>query len=684
MNILSLCDGISCGQVALGKANIKVDKYFSSEIESNAISITQYNYPDTIQIGDIFDVNGYILPKIDLLMSGIPCFTAGTMVMTKDGVKEIENINVGDYVLTHTGMYKKVLATMNKKVNSIVKLRTENCGIIECTENHPFYVKEMIRKYNSKERHNERILSDDFSWVAPIDFITDGGNYNTIKKQIYVTSVSDNIKEFPKYNGIDLKINKYKIKHFNNLNLNDKYLWYIFGRWVGDGWFKYKYTNGKKKLSGIIICCGHHEEEELEKYLINANLKFCKVKEKTVFKFSIYNVELARYLMNFGQGSRNKYLFKDVYFLPDELAISFLNGYIDADGHIGEVQTSISSISKKLIYGVKYMINKYLHKACSVRVDKNNHFAIEGRQVNINDLYILTFPNKIKKQAHSIVENNYIYSPYKNIEKIDGNHIVYNLSVEDDESYTANGLVVHNCTFWSGSKNHTAKSKRETVPEGIGWSLFEEFDRIRKETKPTYFLLENNYKISDEIRDEISKRLGVEPILIDSALLSTQTRKRYYWTNIPNISIPEDKGILFKDIAVYDNSLYVTDDRIKQTIKHSKTGKYVKWDLSGKGYYSQQDRAYFGEGKAPTVPRCRTETKINLYINDNTYKKTCPIECERLQTLPDNYTKFGRLEDGTIKELSKTKRFEAIGNGWTVDVIAYILSYVKKEENKNE
>lgn len=240
------------------------------------------------------------------------------------------------------------------------------------------------------------------------------------------------------------------------------------------------------------------------------------------------------------------------------------------------------------------------------------------------------------------------------------------------------------CFFWSGSKNYTAKHKRETTPEGIGWSLFEEFDRIRKETKPTYFLLENNYKISDEIRDEISKRLGVEPILIDSALLSAQTRKRYYWTNIPNISIPEDKGILFKDIAVYDNSLYVTDDRIKQTIKHSKTGKYVKWDLSGKGYYSQQDRAYFGEGKAPTVPRCRTETKINLYINDNTYKKTCPIECERLQTLPDNYTKFGRLEDGTIKELSKTKRFEAIGNGWTVDVIAYILSYVKKEENKNE
>lgn len=235
------------------------------------------------------------------------------------------------------------------------------------------------------------------------------------------------------------------------------------------------------------------------------------------------------------------------------------------------------------------------------------------------------------------------------------------------------------CTFWSKAKNHTAKSKRETTPDGVGWSLFEEFDRIKNETKPTYFLLENNYKIADEIRDEISNRLGVQPLLIDSSLVSAQTRKRYYWTNIPNVTMPEDKGILFKDVAVYDPHLYKQDDRILKTLKVSKTGNYVKWDLSGKGYYSQQDRAYYGHAKAPTVPRCRTETKINLYINANTYKKTCPLECERLQTLPDDYTKYGLLEDFSVVEIPKTRRFEAIGNCWTVDVIAHILSFIPKE-----
>lgn len=87
----------------------------------------------------------------------------------------------------------------------------------------------------------------------------------------------------------------------------------------------------------------------------------------------------------------------------------------------------------------------------------------------------------------------------------------------------------------------------------------------------------------------------------------------------------------------------------------------------GRGHYSQQDRMYFLNKKAPTIPRCRTETKFNVYLGGETYKKTCPVEIERLQTLPDNYT----------EGVPKTRRYEALGNGWTVDVIAHILSYAK-------
>ena len=202
--------------------------------------------------------------------------------------------------------------------------------------------------------------------------------------------------------------------------------------------------------------------------------------------------------------------------------------------------------------------------------------------------------------------------------------------------------------------------------------------RALKEAKPKYFLYENNYRISKNIIDNMSKELGVQPILINSGLVSAQNRKRLYWTNIPNIIQPIDKGILVKDIIIDDPSLLkVFDDRIRNTLIKCKN--YIKYDLGGKGHYSQQDRLYYLNGKAPTVPRCRTESKFNVWLGDETYKKTCPIEIERLQTLPDNYTQFGIDKNGNTYEVKKTNRFEAIGNGWTVDVITHIFKGLKGE-----
>lgn len=232
------------------------------------------------------------------------------------------------------------------------------------------------------------------------------------------------------------------------------------------------------------------------------------------------------------------------------------------------------------------------------------------------------------------------------------------------------------CTNFSQAKNHTAKNKKETdINQGIGWELFKQYVRALNEVKPKYFLYENNYRISQKIIDNISKELGVEPILINSGLVSAQNRKRLYWTNIPNITQPEDKGILIKDIIVHDESLIKHfDDRIRNTL--IKSTNYIKYDLGGKGHYSQQDRLYFLDGKAPTVPKSRTETKFNVYLGNETYKKTCPIEVERLQTLPDNYTEYG-TKDGELVKIPKTNRFEAVGNGWTVDVIVHILKNIK-------
>lgn len=100
------------------------------------------------------------------------------------------------------------------------------------------------------------------------------------------------------------------------------------------------------------------------------------------------------------------------------------------------------------------------------------------------------------------------------------------------------------CTRWSIARTFG----RETKPEGIGWELFENYLITKEKFKPDYFLYENNKSMSKEIRAQITRELGVEPILINSALVSAQSRQRLYWTNIPNVGKPEDRNILLADI----------------------------------------------------------------------------------------------------------------------------------------
>ncbi len=113
------------------------------------------------------------------------------------------------------------------------------------------------------------------------------------------------------------------------------------------------------------------------------------------------------------------------------------------------------------------------------------------------------------------------------------------------------------CTHWSIAQT----KNRETEPSGLGWELFENYVIGLRKYKPNYFLYENNKSMSPAIREQITKELGVEPILINSSLVSAQNRQRLYWTNIPGITQPENKGILLKDILesgiAYKEKAYV-------------------------------------------------------------------------------------------------------------------------------
>lgn len=238
------------------------------------------------------------------------------------------------------------------------------------------------------------------------------------------------------------------------------------------------------------------------------------------------------------------------------------------------------------------------------------------------------------------------------------------------------------CTYWS-----LAKKGREITADGEGFRLFMQYVRALEESECKYFLYENNQSIHKNIKDAISEKLGVKPIMINSALVSAQQRKRCYWTNIPNVTQPDDKNIMLKDVlesglAWQDKSYCMTASYDGAVIKNTLERKQrtmiavpIRIGEYGKG--GQGQRIYSVHGKSVTLSAngggqgAKTGLyKIDLPDGDYIIRKLTPVEAERLQTLPDNYT----------AGISNTQRYKCIGNAWTVDVIAHILGGLKNAE----
>ena len=203
--------------------------------------------------------------------------------------------------------------------------------------------------------------------------------------------------------------------------------------------------------------------------------------------------------------------------------------------------------------------------------------------------------------------------------------------------------------------------------------LFFEYVRLLEETKPKYFLLEN-VKMKKEYQDVITKYLGVEPIEINSALVSAQTRKRLYWTNIPNIEQPKDKKIMLKDVIEGEG---IKVDREKSFAIIASIGRTTPREYfyknQGQMVFVDKDKAYCidanyykGANWQQYISKARRQLVIEFINNNYLVRKLTPIECERLQTLPDNYT----------EGISNSQRYKCLGNGWTVDVIAHIFKYL--------
>lgn len=242
------------------------------------------------------------------------------------------------------------------------------------------------------------------------------------------------------------------------------------------------------------------------------------------------------------------------------------------------------------------------------------------------------------------------------------------VTVADFSQYKGFDAIIGGFPCQDLSINKRNRKGLEGNRSGLFWHLV----RAIEEVNPKYFLVENNYKMPQKDQDIITKTLGVEPILIYSGKVSAQSRYRLYWTNIPNVQQPEDLHIYLKDIVEHGETK--EKDLTNFTKFNNKT--YTNYDRPARigtiGKGGQGERVYSIEGKSVTLTANGggRGAKGGLYLINGTVRKPTPIECERLQTLPDNYTAC----------LSDNERRKVIGNGWTVDVIAHILRNIPEKD----
>ena len=182
------------------------------------------------------------------------------------------------------------------------------------------------------------------------------------------------------------------------------------------------------------------------------------------------------------------------------------------------------------------------------------------------------------------------------------------------------------CTYWS-----IAKRGRETTCEGLGWTLFQEYVRALKESGCRWFLYENNYSIHKDIKTAISLALGVEPIMINSALVSAQSRKRCYWTNIPGVVQPADRGILLRDILESG-----VEKKEKGYCLRASYYKSSAANITG-GHFSAPMAAeplnITADGKAQCLRASCHKDGIRNLVGNTVDRRTCVAEPVRIGTI---------------------------------------------------
>lgn len=384
---------------------------------------------------DIRRVYAGDIPKADCWCFGFPCFVRGTYILTEKGYIPIENVSVGDRVLTHKGRWKTVTSVM--------------------------------------QRDNARIWNVNGFGILPTG--------TTAEHPYYVTRVSEPI-EFKPVKGLNDSYYSTMVLPDEEPNKYSKEIWWIIGRYIADGWRVRR--QDRPRGGRIVFAVSDKKREEFEHRLSEANLHGTYTEERTCGKYHVCNNQLYEYLGIFGEYAYGKRIPREALCLPREKAEYFYNGYMSGDGRNDKEEAT--STSAAVILGMCIIAQRLGKPVPAVYYTKrDSKCTIEGRECKQRDTYTLRISNKSVKGYY---RGRYVCRKLYQPTESDQYETVYNLSVEEDESYIANGAIVHNCQDISvAGKQLGFQGNRSSLFFRVMYLI----GQLEEENKPTYLFIEN-------------------------------------------------------------------------------------------------------------------------------------------------------------------------------------------------
>jgi site-specific DNA-cytosine methylase len=478
MKFVSLFAGIGGFDLALERHGFHC--VGQCEIDPHARAVLEAHFPGVPRHDDVQTLRADTFVYPDVVTFGSPCFPAGTLVLTATGYRPIEEIEAGDRVLTHRGRWRSVLKT-GGQLSPTLRIKGIGHYGLETTPDHPFWLT------SSSRRGGARVLGEP-EWLPA----------SSAAGKRWATPTSVEPLDVPE---VDVSSGR-----FADTPKMDESFWYFVGRWLGDGWIRDGQRSGRpdgQTQGQVVVCAGRHKADALEAALVRVFGEVGRVSMPTTERFTVTRRPLAGWLVeNFGHYAHGKRLPAWAFGIAADHRLALLDGMLDSDGHrVREGVHKLSTVSKGLAVGTRLLAEGLGFSAALHKTNRPSTYEIEGRVVNQRDTYeVVINRNPRRNGIHS---DRHVWTNVKSVSEPGEAVPVFNLEVEEDNTYVVENIVVHNCQDLSVAG---AKAGLDGNRSGLFREAVRYINELQEETDGEY----PRYALWENVVGALSARAGAD------------------------------------------------------------------------------------------------------------------------------------------------------------------------------